>query len=110
MLSTFKFKKDPVCDAEFTPDVKFSAKLQERIQKATKDSNLLKQRNEAKNRKIMDYASLFKLAYKNDNFVTLPYIAENGKDYWLETALIVKDCYLRKHRVVFDLVVAKILS
>lgn len=90
--------------------VNFSNKIAEKIQKSNKDSNELRLKNEIKNRKIQDYTSLFNLAYKNDNFVTLPYISESNKEHKLGTAAIMKDCYLKKHKVVFDLVVAKILS
>ena len=110
VLYNFQFKKNPEWTKEFNIDAKMSKKMREKVEKQTQDSKERMNAMEVNRRKIQDYSSLFYLAYKNNNFVTLPLISSHGKDFIISTVEIMKDCYLGKHKEIFALVVSKLLS
>ena len=50
-----------------------------------------------------NYDSLYKLAYKNDNFVSLPYIHDIGNKYVPQIEDITgKNSVFKKHKVIYD--------
>jgi cupin superfamily acireductone dioxygenase involved in methionine salvage len=135
-LQDFKFLKKPktfnesdVIKLEETRKIdapKMPKRILEKAMQASIKSRAIHQENEARSRKITDYASLFSLAFKNDNFITLPYISEINPNFKIGVHNIVNKpltrfedllhvpakkladhLYLTKHKVIFELILGK---
>ena len=82
ILEKFKINKDPKPSIE-RKEVKKLPKIPKKIKRLIGESNdrsILKNVTvQIQQRKVTSYDSLFKLAYKNDNFVSLPYITDIGR-------------------------------
>lgn len=104
---------------------KMPKKIQEKAKQSSIESQRIQQENEVRSRKITDYASLFSLSFKNDNFITLPYISNINPSFKIGMHNIVNKpltrfndlfhipakkidhLYLTKHKVIFDLILGK---
>jgi hypothetical protein len=115
IIEKFTLNTDPAAMIEVRGISCLSDRMPAHLQKRVEEGNKRSIENnisiQKKNRKVGDFGALYKLAYKNNNFVTFPLIHDLGKKYMPELDDVNgKFSMFHKNKVIFDRILTKLVD
>jgi hypothetical protein len=110
-LKKLKFDKNMNIEDKYEKPENIPEKVAKKFDEVNKKNKELRANIASMSKEIQSFETLYMFAYKNNNFVTFPYLHNASKDVLdIELHRFVSDCFLRKHTEIFEWILDEVVA